>query len=187
MQRFSILQRVQRRFPIRLRIATLFLSLLIILSVLSCSPEKEAAIAERGDLVTVQYVASYADGSLFDASADYDIPVRFVIGRGEVLPGLEKAAVGMKEGGQKKVLLPPEDAYGLYDESKLRKVPLEAFPSGTRLRSGYVYPVRQPDGTVIEPVVVKVEADGVILDFNHVLAGQPLWIDIALVKIVKGT
>src|SRR3989338_1418850 len=105
---------------------------IILLNILlvSCSLQK----VQEGDTVTVEYVATLADGRLFESSSDYDIPVTFQVGEHQVLLGLENAVLGMKEGEQKKVLLRQEDAYGFPDKTKMQMMPLDTFPSGTHLK-----------------------------------------------------
>ena len=69
--------------------------------------------AAKGDAVTVQYVGiSYATGQQFDASWDSGQPFPFKLGQGEVIPGWDKGVAGMREGGRRRLTIPPEDAYG---------------------------------------------------------------------------
>jgi len=69
--------------------------------------------AKAGDRVTVQYVGvSFSTGRQFDASWDRGQPFGFSLGAGEVIPGWDKGIVGMKQGGRRKLTIPPEQAYG---------------------------------------------------------------------------
>ena len=69
--------------------------------------------AKAGDRITVQYVGvSFSTGRQFDASWDRGQPFGFFLGAGEVIPGWDKGIVGMKEGGRRKLTIPPEQAYG---------------------------------------------------------------------------
>jgi len=71
------------------------------------------AEAKSGDLVVLQYVGvDYKTGQEFDASWDRGEPFGFTLGAGEVIPGWEKGVVGMKEGGRRELIIPPELAYG---------------------------------------------------------------------------
>ena len=70
------------------------------------------AEAKAGDDVTVQYVGvNYKDGKQFDASWDSGNPFPFKIGEG-VIPGFSKGVTGMKVGGRRLVVIPPNDGYG---------------------------------------------------------------------------
>lgn len=69
--------------------------------------------AEAGDRVTVQYVGvSFSTGEEFDASWNSGRPFSFRLGAGDVIPGWDKGIVGMKQGGRRKLTIPPELAYG---------------------------------------------------------------------------
>lgn len=69
--------------------------------------------AKSGDEVTVQYVGvNYKNGKEFDASWDRGEPFSFSLGAGEVIPGWDQGVEGMKEGGRRELIIPPELAYG---------------------------------------------------------------------------
>jgi peptidylprolyl isomerase len=69
--------------------------------------------AKKGDSVTVQYVGVlYDDGSEFDASWNRNEPFPFELGAGQVIPGWDEGVAGMKEGGRRKLIIPPDLAYG---------------------------------------------------------------------------
>lgn len=162
--------------------------LLIVISIflLACSKPLDPA-AEIGDLVTIEYKATFADGSLFDQSKDYDTPVTFTIGNREVLPGIERTVIGMREGETKKVLLTPEAAYGSDDPKKMELIPLEDFPDGSHLRVGMNLPAKdRSTGEDVEGKIINVTPEGIVVDFNDPLAGESLWMEIMVKEIVKG-
>ena len=69
--------------------------------------------ANAGDGLTVQYVGvNYATGKQFDASWDRGQPFQFQLGAGMVIPGWDKGLVGMKPGGRRELIIPPDLAYG---------------------------------------------------------------------------
>jgi len=72
------------------------------------------AEAKAGDKVTVQYVGvDYKNGEEFDSSWSRNEPFSFTLGAGEVIPGWDQQGVeGMKVGGRRELILPPELAYG---------------------------------------------------------------------------
>ena len=70
-------------------------------------------VAETGDFVTVQYVGvDYKTGKQFDASWDRGQPFPFQLGAGQVIPGWDKGVVGMRVGGRRELIIPPNLAYG---------------------------------------------------------------------------
>jgi peptidylprolyl isomerase len=69
--------------------------------------------AKSGDEVTVQYVGvGYESGEEFDASWDRGEPFPFTLGAGEVIPGWDQGIEGMKVGGRRELVIPPNLAYG---------------------------------------------------------------------------
>jgi peptidylprolyl isomerase len=69
--------------------------------------------AKSGDQLTVQYLGVlYKNGKQFDASWDRGQPFSFKLGAGMVIDGWEKGLVGMKVGGRRELIIPPDLAYG---------------------------------------------------------------------------
>ena len=75
--------------------------------------EGEGPEAKSGDRVSMQYVGVlYSDGTEFDASWERGEPFEFTLGAGEVIPGWDQGIVGMKVGGRRELVIPPDLAYG---------------------------------------------------------------------------
>lgn len=75
--------------------------------------EGTGAAAKAGDAVTVQYVGvNFKNGAEFDASWDRGEPFTFTLGAGEVIPGWDQGVEGMKVGGRRELVIPPELGYG---------------------------------------------------------------------------
>jgi peptidylprolyl isomerase len=69
--------------------------------------------AKKGDTVEVQYVgSSWSTGSEFDASWDKGQPFSFPLGQGQVIPGWDQGVAGMKVGGRRLLIIPPDLGYG---------------------------------------------------------------------------
>ena len=69
--------------------------------------------AKAGDEVTVQYVGvNFKNGKEFDASWDRGEPFTFQLGAGMVIPGWDQGVEGMKVGGRRELIIPPDLAYG---------------------------------------------------------------------------
>ena len=75
--------------------------------------EGSGATAKSGDRVSVNYVGvNYKSGKEFDASWDRGEPFTFTLGAGEVIPGWDQGVEGMKVGGRRELIIPPELGYG---------------------------------------------------------------------------
>jgi peptidylprolyl isomerase len=70
-------------------------------------------VARKGSQLTVHYVGvTFSHGDQFDASWDSGQPFEFQLGAGNVIPGWDRGLVGMREGGRRKLTIPPDLAYG---------------------------------------------------------------------------
>lgn len=92
--------------------------------------------AKNGDVVVIDYVGRYNNGTVFDTSVeeiaktagiygagrDYQ-PVVLTIGLGEVVPGIEKALVGMKPDEEKTVVITPDIGYGQWSPENIEELP----------------------------------------------------------------
>jgi FKBP-type peptidyl-prolyl cis-trans isomerase len=72
----------------------------------------EGAEVTNGDTVEVHYVGTLQNGQEFDSSKKRGEPFSFTVGEGMVIEGWEKGLVGMKVGGQRILVVPPNMGYG---------------------------------------------------------------------------
>ena len=69
------------------------------------------AEATAGSLVSVQYTGKLENGTVFDTSAG-KAPIQFPLGQGYVIQGWELGITGMKVGGKRLLIVPPDMGYG---------------------------------------------------------------------------
>lgn len=82
------------------------------------------ATAKKGDCLQVKYYGTLAaDGTVFDENYDKSEALKFQLGVGQVIPGWDKGVEGMKEGGERRIVIPSDQAYG---ESGSGSIPANA-------------------------------------------------------------
>lgn len=69
-------------------------------------------VVESGDDIVIHYKGTLADGTVFDSSYDRGEPFQTQIGVGQVIKGWDEGVLGMKPGGKRKLVIPPDMAYG---------------------------------------------------------------------------
>ncbi|HUR94850.1 MAG TPA: FKBP-type peptidyl-prolyl cis-trans isomerase [Gemmatimonadales bacterium] len=72
----------------------------------------QGAEAGQGQTVRVHYTGWLPDGKKFDSSRDRGEPFEFTLGAGQVITGWDEGVKGMKVGGRRKLVLPPQMGYG---------------------------------------------------------------------------
>lgn len=72
----------------------------------------DGAEVKAGDKVSVHYIGTLQDGSEFDNSKKRGQPFEFTVGGGQVIKGWDEGLLGMKVGGQRILVIPPDKAYG---------------------------------------------------------------------------
>jgi FKBP-type peptidyl-prolyl cis-trans isomerase len=77
------------------------------------------AVAEPGKTVSVHYTGWLMDGSKFDSSVDRGYPYAFMLGAGQVPKGWDEGIAGMKVGGKRILIIPPELGFGERGAAKI--------------------------------------------------------------------
>lgn len=72
-------------------------------------------VAQLGDRVVVNYVGKFTDGKVFDSSISRNEPFQFVLGSSQVIQGWNQGIVGMRVGGKRTIVVPPDLGYGMND------------------------------------------------------------------------
>lgn len=141
------------------------------------------AQAKNGDCVKIHYTGKLEDDTVFDSSVNR-APLQFTLGEGKIIPGFEKAIIGMNPGESKTVKIPYDEAYGPHRPELVAEIERSRFPEDMKLEVGKEIKLRQPNGRVVAVKIINITEAKVTLDANHPLAGKELSFDIKLVDIV---
>lgn len=143
--------------------------------------KSEFTKVEKDLVVSMEYTLT-VDGEVVDSSKENG-PIDFIQGKGNIIPGLEKALYGMNLDESKKVNVPAAEAYGEFDEEAVEEVPVSDFPTDIPLEVGVELAVEDEDGGAMSAVIEEVTKDTVTLNFNHPLAGKDLVFDVKIVGL----
>lgn len=151
---------------------------------------------EKGDNVSVWYVGSLEDGSVFDtnvvdeakkagtyqAARPYTT-LDFTVGSGQLIKGFDSGVIGMKQGETKTLTLKPADAYGERSNEMIQQ-----FPLSDLIEAGITDPkVGMQLQTAFGATgnITAIKDNNATIDFNHFLAGKTLIFKITVDKIQK--
>lgn len=134
--------------------------------------------------VTIQYTARLQSGAVAGSTEGRE-PLIFAVGRHEVMPGLERALVGLEPGDRREIQLRPEEAYGRRRDDAIRQIPLERFPERIQPAVGMRLRARGPKGKRFQFTVLAISKTHATLDFNHPLAGEHLTVNVYVVDVQR--
>lgn len=107
-------------------------------------------------------------------------PFEFVSGLGFTLPEFDAHIANLDVGDKFDFIIPQDQAFGAYDESQVKRLPKDLFNSdkghfdARTIYPGNVVPMVDDEGHQYEGLVKEVNADDIVVDFNHALAGVDL-------------
>lgn len=136
---------------------------------------------KQGDTVRAHYTGTLEDGTVFDTSRNRE-PLEFILGKGMVISGFEKAVLGHEPGETITVTIGPDEAYGDRDEELVFTVPRAQVPDHIPLEVGTPLQLSNEQGEMAV-TITEVDADEITLDANHPLAGKTLTFEIAIDEV----
>lgn len=138
-----------------------------------------------GVVVSLSYVLTVDSEEVGRAGADE--PLEYLHGAENIVPGLESALLGKRIGERLTVTIPPEQAYGAYDEEEVDEFDLEDLPGGEGLEEGMMVEIEDDEGYVYVGTVMEITEDSVLVDFNPPLAGKTLNFDVEVLALREAT
>jgi FKBP-type peptidyl-prolyl cis-trans isomerase SlyD len=140
---------------------------------------------QNGKVVAFAYTLKDSDGNILEQTQGSDA-IEYIHGNQNIIPGLEQAMLGMKVGEMKNVKVKAEDAYGLFDDDLLFKVPLSNFPADKKIEPGMEFQTNSENGVMVI-TVREIDGDNAIVDGNHPMAGLDLEFDVTVKNIREAT
>jgi FKBP-type peptidyl-prolyl cis-trans isomerase SlyD len=136
-------------------------------------------------VVLIHYTLKDDGGAVLDSSAAGE-PLAYIQGHGNLVPGLERALEGKRDGNTLAVTISPVDGYGTRDEALVQRVPKRSLQGSGEIRKGMQFQARTDDGMRLF-TVTAIAGDMVTLDGNHPLADRTLHFDIEVVSVRDAT
>lgn len=142
---------------------------------------------EPGSFLTLHYRLRGEDGAAFvDTFATQ--PATLSLGTGELAPAMEARLIGLEAGREASFALAAGEVFGQPDPALVQRVSRALLArvgdADDDYEIGDAVRFPAPDGGAIAGVVRAVDADSLVLDFNHPLAGRPLTFDVKLIGVI---
>lgn len=144
------------------------------------NPNEDTRI-EAGSKVDLHFSVAIEDGVEIDNTHSREEPVSLVMGDGSLLPGFEKALFGLRAGDRRTVSLPPEDAFGPWNEENIQKFDTVKFDPAPVV--GHMIEFEDKAKQSLFGVIKTVGDDITEVDFNHPLAGKNITFEVEVFKV----
>ncbi|MBM1145528.1 FKBP-type peptidyl-prolyl cis-trans isomerase [Alcanivorax sp. ZXX171] len=131
--------------------------------------------------VTLHFAVRLMDGTEMDSTFDGE-PATFAWGDGSLLPGFEKAILGLRPGDQRSVFIDAESGFGEHNEQNVQHFNRSTFEVED-VEPGMVMNFADAAGAELPGVVTDVDDDWVTVDFNHPLAGRDLTFVVEIIDV----
>ena len=132
-------------------------------------------------VVSIDYTLRNDAGNVLDQSKPGS-PLCYLHGHHNLISGLEAALEGKQEGDQVAAVIPPEQAYGVVDESLIQTVARQMFQGVDHIEPGMQFQAQTAQGVQVV-TVTEVSDDTVTIDGNHALAGETLYFDVTIKEV----
>lgn len=142
----------------------------------------EQPVIEPGSEVQMHFSIELEDGTVAETSFGGE-PIRFVMGDGTLIQGLELALYGLKAGDEQSLRIDAETAFGHRDQEAIQTLPRDDFPPDMALEPGLIIGFTTPTGEELPGAVLEVDSDEITVDFNHPLAGHEIKFDVRILDV----
>lgn len=137
-------------------------------------------VVDKGKTAVVNYTGRLEDGQVFDSS-EGKTPFQFLVGANQVIPAFESCILGKPVGFKTTVKVDAGNAYGFVREDLIIKVNKDQVPPEVQVGQT-LHAVAQ--GQEVAVTVKEINADHVVIDGNHPLAGKNLEFDLEVLDVI---
>ncbi|WP_338844490.1 peptidylprolyl isomerase [Massilia sp. W12] len=148
---------------------------------------QETPLVGEHAYLTLHYRLQAQDGSEIISTFAQN-PATIMLGQGQLAAPLEQRLIGLPEGAEASFELPPQDAFGLRNPELVQKVSretlLENSAPDAQYQRGDLVEFNAPGGGRFAGVLLQLDENDALFDFNHPLAGQSLRFDVKIIAIL---
>ncbi|MBF5027041.1 FKBP-type peptidyl-prolyl cis-trans isomerase [Planobacterium oryzisoli] len=145
---------------------------------------------EKNQVVTLSYTLNSLDSEgnkTLIEETNQDNALSFLYGAGMMIPKFEEEISGLSAGDKKSFVILPDEGYGEINQNAVTALPMDMFKESGEPPVGAVLPLQDQNGNQLHGVVTAVEADQVLVDLNHPMAGKTLAFDIEILALREAT
>ena len=135
---------------------------------------------QTGTSVTLHFSLALENGHIVDSNFEGN-PATFSVGDGNLLPGFESSLLGLEVGDEREFIIPPENAFGQHNTQNVQSVDRGNFDESD-LEIGSILSFQNGDGE-LPGVIIALEENLVMVDFNHPLSGKNIVFQVKIVEI----
>ena len=135
---------------------------------------------QTGTSVTLHFSLALENGHIVDSNFEGN-PATFSVGDGNLLPGFESSLFGLEVGDEREFIIPPENAFGQHNTQNVQSVDRGNFDESD-LEIGSILSFQNGDGE-LPGVIIALEENLVMVDFNHPLSGKNIVFQVKIVEI----
>ena len=143
------------------------------------------AIVEN-QIVSFEYeVKDTSTNEVIDSNVGQD-PLVIMMGRQQIIPGLENHLATLASGEKGDVLVKADEAYGEYSDDAVQTLPREQF-AGIELADGMALYGQGENGETVQVTVKSFDDETCVIDHNHPLAGKDLMFSVNVMAVRDAT
>ncbi len=136
----------------------------------------------QGSCVAIHFTGKLENGEVFDSSSGNE-PLKFKVGAGHVIDGLDEGIIGMRAGQVRDITVTPDKGFGSYEESHVITVEREHMGRNAQLKPGMLIDIQTENGQRIPGTIIEVTDKKVTIDMNHPLAGKNLHFNVEMLEV----
>ncbi|MDP0561414.1 MAG: FKBP-type peptidyl-prolyl cis-trans isomerase [Candidatus Endonucleobacter sp. (ex Gigantidas childressi)] len=136
----------------------------------------------QGSKVSLHFSLMLEDGAIVNSNFGQS-PASLIIGDGSLPQGFETVLMGLSVGDKKKVMVLPEQAFGMRNTSNIQNISRTAFKDDIALEEGLIVSFSDAANSELPGVIHRIGEQSIEVDFNHPLAGHHLQFEVEILEI----